>query len=147
MFMLCLFEIQLCKLQFQCPSYANVIVTIWHHNWALIMLHAWCCTSSCVVPLVVSMLHLLVMITFSAFYAPNVLWQSNLTIDGQRGCLEIICGFWQVALYLDKFGSICQGMLHDCKLNFIQIVSDHDLFLELPGRDPTERLVFLPIWS
>jgi hypothetical protein len=70
-----------------------------------------------------------------------------LTIDGQRGCLEIICGFWQVALYLDKFGSICQGMLHDCKLNFIQIVSDHDLFLELPGRDPTERLVFLPVWS
>jgi hypothetical protein len=53
--------------------------------------------------------------------------------------------FQLVALYLDKFGSICQGMLHDCKLNFIQIVSDHDLFLELPGRDPTERLVFLPI--
>jgi hypothetical protein len=55
--------------------------------------------------------------------------------------------FQLVALYLDKFGSICQGMLHDCKLNFIQIVSDHDLFLELPGRDPTERLVFLPVWS
>jgi hypothetical protein len=55
--------------------------------------------------------------------------------------------FQLVALYLDKFGSICQGMLHDCKLNFIQIVSDHDLFLELPGRDPTERLVFLSIWS
>ncbi|KAH9556934.1 hypothetical protein CY35_07G058600 [Sphagnum magellanicum] len=47
--------------------------------------------------------------------------------------------FQLVALYLDKFGSVCQGMLHDCKLNFVQIVSDHDLFLELPGRDPSER--------
>jgi hypothetical protein len=30
-------------------------------------------------------------------------------------------------------------MLHECKLNFLRIISDHDLFVELPGRDPTER--------
>ena len=47
--------------------------------------------------------------------------------------------FLQVALYFDKFTGVCQNMLHECKLNFLRIVSDHDLFVEMPGRDPTER--------
>jgi hypothetical protein len=45
----------------------------------------------------------------------------------------------QVALYFDKFTGVCQTMLHECKLNFLRIISDHDLFVEMPGRDPSER--------
>lgn len=31
--------------------------------------------------------------------------------------------------------------MHECKLNFLRILCDHDLFVEMPGRDPTERYV------
>lgn len=47
--------------------------------------------------------------------------------------------FELVALYMDKFTGVCQAVLHDCKLTFLQIVCDHDLFVEMPGRDPSER--------
>ncbi|KAJ7561812.1 hypothetical protein O6H91_03G042400 [Diphasiastrum complanatum] len=47
--------------------------------------------------------------------------------------------FELVALYLDKFTGICQTALHECKLTFLQIICDHDLFIEMPGRDPSER--------
>nr|POE91373.1 guanine nucleotide exchange factor spike 1 [Quercus suber] len=42
-------------------------------------------------------------------------------------------------LYLDKFSGVCQMVLHDCKLTFLQIICDHDLFVEMPGRDPSDR--------
>lgn len=45
----------------------------------------------------------------------------------------------QVSLYLDKFSGVCQSVLHDCKLTFLQILCDHDLFVEMPGRDPSDR--------
>ncbi|XP_011659040.1 guanine nucleotide exchange factor SPIKE 1 isoform X1 [Cucumis sativus] len=44
-----------------------------------------------------------------------------------------------VSLYLDKFSGVCQSVLHDCKLTFLQIICDHDLFVEMPGRDPSDR--------
>ncbi|XP_077235939.1 guanyl-nucleotide exchange factors;GTPase binding;GTP binding protein [Tasmannia lanceolata] len=44
-----------------------------------------------------------------------------------------------VSLYLDKFAGVCQSVLHDCKLTFLQIICDHDLFVEMPGRDPSDR--------
>ncbi|KAL1563417.1 MAP kinase Spk1, variant 2 [Salvia divinorum] len=47
--------------------------------------------------------------------------------------------FELVSLYLDKFCGVCQPMLHDCKLTFLQILCDHDLFVEMPGRDPSDR--------
>ncbi|KAG0565982.1 hypothetical protein KC19_7G029000 [Ceratodon purpureus] len=47
--------------------------------------------------------------------------------------------FQLVALYFDKFTGVCQSMLHECKLDFLRIISDHDLFVEMPGRDPSER--------
>ena len=50
-------------------------------------------------------------------------------------------GILQVALYINKFTGICQPSLHECKLTFLQVVCDHDLFVEMPGRDPAERLV------
>lgn len=49
----------------------------------------------------------------------------------------------QVSLYLDKFSGVCQSVLHDCKLTFLQIICDHDLFVEMPGRDPSDRLVIM----
>jgi hypothetical protein len=45
----------------------------------------------------------------------------------------------QVSLYLDKFSGVCQPVLHECKLTFLQIICDHDLFVEMPGRDPSDR--------
>jgi hypothetical protein len=45
----------------------------------------------------------------------------------------------QVSLYLDKFSGVCQTVLHDCKLTFLQIICDQDLFVEMPGRDPSDR--------
>lgn len=45
----------------------------------------------------------------------------------------------QVSLYMDKFAGVCQSILHDCKLTFLQIICDHDLFVEMPGRDPSDR--------
>ncbi|OMO83054.1 hypothetical protein CCACVL1_11578 [Corchorus capsularis] len=45
----------------------------------------------------------------------------------------------KVSLYLDKFSGVCQSVLHDCKLIFLQIICDHDLFVEMPGRDPSDR--------
>jgi dedicator of cytokinesis protein 6/7/8 len=45
----------------------------------------------------------------------------------------------QVSLYMDKFAGVCQAVLHDCKLTFLQIICDHDLFVEMPGRDPSDR--------
>ncbi|KAG0487870.1 hypothetical protein HPP92_006681 [Vanilla planifolia] len=51
--------------------------------------------------------------------------------------------FELVSLYMDKFAGVCQSMLHDCKLTFLQIICDHDLFVEMPGKDPSDRpLVF-----
>ncbi|XP_058079715.1 guanine nucleotide exchange factor SPIKE 1 isoform X2 [Magnolia sinica] len=47
--------------------------------------------------------------------------------------------FELVSLYMDKFAGICQSVLHDCKLTFLQIICDHDLFVEMPGRDPSDR--------
>lgn len=47
--------------------------------------------------------------------------------------------FELVALYVDKFTGVCQAPLHECKLTFLQIMCDHDLFVEMPGRDPAER--------
>ncbi|CAH9114188.1 unnamed protein product [Cuscuta europaea] len=47
--------------------------------------------------------------------------------------------FELVSLYLDKFSGVCHSVLHDCKLTFLQIVCDHDLFVEMPGRDPSDR--------
>uniref|UniRef100_N1QRS9 Dedicator of cytokinesis protein 8 n=1 Tax=Aegilops tauschii TaxID=37682 RepID=N1QRS9_AEGTA len=47
--------------------------------------------------------------------------------------------FELVSLYMDKFAGVCQSVLHDCKLTFLQIICDHDLFVEMPGRDPTDR--------
>ncbi|XP_021714827.1 guanine nucleotide exchange factor SPIKE 1-like isoform X2 [Chenopodium quinoa] len=47
--------------------------------------------------------------------------------------------FELVSLYLDKFSGLCQPVLHDCKLTYLQIICDHDLFVEMPGRDPSDR--------
>ncbi|KAK7405784.1 hypothetical protein VNO78_07393 [Psophocarpus tetragonolobus] len=47
--------------------------------------------------------------------------------------------FELVSLYLDKFSGVCQSVLHECKLTFLQIICDHDLFVEMPGRDPSDR--------
>ncbi|KAI4319269.1 hypothetical protein MLD38_032891 [Melastoma candidum] len=47
--------------------------------------------------------------------------------------------FELVSLYFDKFSGVCQSVLHDCKLTFLQILCDHDLFVEMPGRDPSDR--------
>ncbi|KAJ4705604.1 guanine nucleotide exchange factor SPIKE 1-like [Melia azedarach] len=47
--------------------------------------------------------------------------------------------FELVSLYLDKFSGVCQSVLHDCKLIFLQIICDHDLYVEMPGRDPSDR--------
>ncbi|XP_042472968.1 guanine nucleotide exchange factor SPIKE 1-like isoform X2 [Zingiber officinale] len=47
--------------------------------------------------------------------------------------------FELVSLYIDKFAGVCQSVLHDCKLTFLQIICDHDLFVEMPGRDPSDR--------
>ncbi|KAK6925564.1 DOCKER, Lobe C [Dillenia turbinata] len=49
--------------------------------------------------------------------------------------------FELVSLYLDKFSGVCQSVLHDCKLTFLQIICDHDLFVEMPGRDPSDRIL------
>ncbi|XP_019413445.1 PREDICTED: guanine nucleotide exchange factor SPIKE 1-like isoform X1 [Lupinus angustifolius] len=47
--------------------------------------------------------------------------------------------FELVSLYLDKFSGVCQPVIHECKLTFLQILCDHDLFVEMPGRDPSDR--------
>ncbi|GMG98861.1 hypothetical protein Nepgr_000701 [Nepenthes gracilis] len=47
--------------------------------------------------------------------------------------------FELVSLYQDKFSGLCQSVLHDCKLTYLQILCDHDLFVEMPGRDPSDR--------
>ncbi|XP_020585015.1 guanine nucleotide exchange factor SPIKE 1, partial [Phalaenopsis equestris] len=47
--------------------------------------------------------------------------------------------FELVSLYMDKFAGVCQSALHDCKLTFLQIICDHDLFVEMPGKDPSDR--------
>ncbi|XP_057477966.1 guanine nucleotide exchange factor SPIKE 1 [Actinidia eriantha] len=47
--------------------------------------------------------------------------------------------FELVSLYFDKFSGVCQPVLHECKLIFLQIICDHDLFVEMPGRDPSDR--------
>ncbi|MCO5610234.1 hypothetical protein L7F22_064470 [Adiantum nelumboides] len=49
--------------------------------------------------------------------------------------------FELVALYINKFTGICQAPLHECKLSFLQIVCDHELYVEMPGREPSERSV------
>ncbi|XP_073392859.1 guanine nucleotide exchange factor SPIKE 1 isoform X2 [Physcomitrium patens] len=47
--------------------------------------------------------------------------------------------FELVALYFSKFCGVCETTIHEYKLNFLSIICDHDLFVEMPGRDPTER--------
>ncbi|KAJ6821518.1 guanine nucleotide exchange factor SPIKE 1 isoform X2 [Iris pallida] len=47
--------------------------------------------------------------------------------------------FELVSLYMDKFAGVCQSVLHECKCTFLQIICDHDLFVEMPGRDPSDR--------
>eukprot|EP00250_Pteridium_aquilinum_P019527 c24469_g1_i1 orf=329-5872(-) len=47
--------------------------------------------------------------------------------------------FELVALYINKFTGICQAPLHECKLSFLQVICDHELFVEMPGREPSER--------
>ncbi|CAM6094734.1 unnamed protein product [Calypogeia fissa] len=47
--------------------------------------------------------------------------------------------FELVSLYFDKFTGVCQPVLHECKLTFLRIICDHDLFVEMPGREPSER--------
>ncbi|KAH7428651.1 hypothetical protein KP509_09G010400 [Ceratopteris richardii] len=47
--------------------------------------------------------------------------------------------FELVALYINKFTGICQAPLHECKLSFLQIICDHELYVEMPGREPSER--------
>ncbi|XP_021300419.1 guanine nucleotide exchange factor SPIKE 1 isoform X2 [Herrania umbratica] len=54
--------------------------------------------------------------------------------------------FELVSLYLDKFSGVCQSVLHDCKLIFLQIICDHDLFVEMPGRDPSDRYFILLVF-
>lgn len=49
--------------------------------------------------------------------------------------------YTQVALYFSKFCGVCETTIHEYKLNFLSIICDHDLFVEMPGRDPTERFV------
>ena len=51
-----------------------------------------------------------------------------------------------MSLYLDKFSGVCQPALHDCKLTFLQIICDHDLFVEMPGRDPSDRYLMNSIY-
>ncbi|XP_020577007.1 guanine nucleotide exchange factor SPIKE 1-like [Phalaenopsis equestris] len=66
-------------------------------------------------------------------------------IDSCEGALLGLFGgsqgadFRTVSLYMDKFAGICQSALHDCKLTFLQIICDHDLFVEMPGKDPSDR--------
>ncbi|KAH9737465.1 Guanine nucleotide exchange factor SPIKE 1 [Citrus sinensis] len=61
--------------------------------------------------------------------------------DGVFRCVMQLydCLLTEVSLYLDKFSGVCQSVLHDCKLIFLQIVCDHDLYVEMPGRDPSDR--------
>lgn len=47
--------------------------------------------------------------------------------------------FELVSLYMDKFSGVCQSVLQDCKLTFLQIICDHELFVEMPGKDPSDR--------
>uniref|UniRef100_A0A8R7VB84 Uncharacterized protein n=1 Tax=Triticum urartu TaxID=4572 RepID=A0A8R7VB84_TRIUA len=39
--------------------------------------------------------------------------------------------FEMVSLYMDKSAGVCQSDFHDCKLSFLQIICDHDLFVEM----------------
>ena len=57
---------------------------------------------------------------------------------GSVSSCKVYC-LLQVSLYLDKFSGVCQSVLHECKLTFLQIICDHDLFVEMPGRDPSDR--------
>ncbi|PKA58555.1 hypothetical protein AXF42_Ash008842 [Apostasia shenzhenica] len=47
--------------------------------------------------------------------------------------------FELVSMYMDKFAGLCLSVLHECKLTFLQIICDHDLFVEMPGKDPSDR--------
>ncbi|KAF7071412.1 hypothetical protein CFC21_076729 [Triticum aestivum] len=58
-----------------------------------------------------------------------------------------------VSLYMDKSAGVCQSDFHDCKLSFLQIICDHDLFVEMTDQQYcSETLVLLhsgmrPPWS
>uniref|UniRef100_A0A8R7QFF8 Uncharacterized protein n=1 Tax=Triticum urartu TaxID=4572 RepID=A0A8R7QFF8_TRIUA len=41
-----------------------------------------------------------------------------------------------VSLYMDKSAGVCQSDFHDCKLSFLQLICDHDLFVEMTGMYP-----------
>ncbi|CAI5464241.1 unnamed protein product, partial [Closterium sp. Yama58-4] len=45
----------------------------------------------------------------------------------------------QVGLFLSQFVGVCPPMQHMFKLHFLRIVCDHDLYIETPGRGPTEK--------
>ncbi|KAH9608212.1 hypothetical protein KSS87_016316 [Heliosperma pusillum] len=72
-------------------------------------------------------------------------WEETWRVRGRRhGCRRrnyggLLVGQGVVSLYLDKFSGLCQSVLHDCKLTYLQIICDHDLFVEMPGRDPLDR--------
>uniref|UniRef100_A0A8R7UKM4 Uncharacterized protein n=1 Tax=Triticum urartu TaxID=4572 RepID=A0A8R7UKM4_TRIUA len=34
---------------------------------------------------------------------------------------------------MDKSAGVCQSDLHDCKFSFLQIICDHDLFVDMPA--------------
>ncbi|CAI7792055.1 unnamed protein product [Closterium sp. NIES-53] len=47
--------------------------------------------------------------------------------------------FELVGLFLSQFVGVCPPMQHMFKLHFLRIVCDHDLYIETPGRGPTEK--------
>ncbi|VAH58056.1 unnamed protein product [Triticum turgidum subsp. durum] len=54
---------------------------------------------------------------------------------------------------MDKSAGVCQSDFHDCKLSFLQLICDHDLFVEMTDQQYcSETLVLLhsgmrPPWS
>lgn len=71
--------------------------------------------------------------------APSSLNMFFVSITVPYSVFLLLIHLLQVSLYLDKFSGVCQSVLHDCKLTFLQIICDHDLFVEMPGRDPSDR--------
>ncbi|GJP38566.1 hypothetical protein CLOM_g23007 [Closterium sp. NIES-68] len=47
--------------------------------------------------------------------------------------------FELVGLFLSQLAGMCAANQHSLKLHFLRILCDHDLFVETPGRGPTEK--------
>ncbi|CAI7865455.1 unnamed protein product, partial [Closterium sp. NIES-54] len=47
--------------------------------------------------------------------------------------------FELVGLFLSQLAGMCPANQHSLKLHFLRILCDHDLFVETPGRGPTEK--------